>query len=249
MGQVDCAFRQVERVTVPVKGGLRLHKGAEERVSRREVRGCDIVPPHFPLIHRPHTGAEGLRQQLCAEADAQHRNLTLQRGLDALHLDPEVRVQFGLVGHLLEMTKASQVDAVIERDALPLLDGALATVEAGILSSLQPQNLRLRRGIRDIEQASHHPVYPLLFDPQTAGGLLAGVPADRAADCVEALHRCGYPDAAVIEVSSGRYAPYAMIAPMPILSVKNACPSAARTLPQVNLSQDGVNMNSTPAMK
>ncbi len=121
---------------------------------------------------------------------------------------------FGLVGHLLEMTKASQVDAVIERDALPLLDGALATVEAGILSSLQPQNLRLRRGIRDIEQASHHPVYPLLFDPQTAGGLLAGVPADRAADCIEALHRCGYPDAAVIgriEAQSEQLEPVSLV--------------------------------------
>ena len=105
---------------------------------------------------------------------------------------------FGLVGHLLEMTRASQVDAVIERDALPLLDGALATVEAGILSSLQPQNLRLRRGIRDIEQASRHPAYALLFDPQTAGGLLAGVPAENAAACLDALHRCGYPEAAII---------------------------------------------------
>jgi selenide,water dikinase len=105
---------------------------------------------------------------------------------------------FGLVGHLLEMTKASQVDAVIEREALPLLDGALAMVKAGILSSLQPQNLRLRRGIRDIERAADHPAYPLLFDPQTAGGLLAGVPADAAAGCIEALHQRGYPDAAII---------------------------------------------------
>ncbi|MCB1800215.1 MAG: selenide, water dikinase SelD [Gammaproteobacteria bacterium] len=105
---------------------------------------------------------------------------------------------FGIVGHLLEMTKASQVDAVINADAVPLLDGAMDTVAAGILSSLQPQNLRLRRGIRDIEQASRHPVYPLLFDPQTAGGLLAGVPAERTAECLDALHRAGYASAMVI---------------------------------------------------
>ena len=105
---------------------------------------------------------------------------------------------FGIVGHLLEMTKASQVDAVIDCDAVPLLDGAIETVKAGILSSLQPQNLRLRRGIRNIESASKNPVYPLLFDPQTAGGLLAGVPADRTSDCLAELHRRGYPDAVVI---------------------------------------------------
>ncbi len=105
---------------------------------------------------------------------------------------------FGLVGHLVEMTKASEVDAVLYRDTLPLLDGALDTVKAGILSSLQPANLRLRRAIRDIDSASQHPIYPLLFDPQTAGGLLAGVPSDRADDCVDALRRGGYPAAVII---------------------------------------------------
>jgi selenide,water dikinase len=121
---------------------------------------------------------------------------------------------FGLVGHLLEMTKASKVDAVIERDALPLLEGALATVRAGMLSSLQPQNLRLRRGIRDLETAARHPAYPLLFDPQTAGGLLAGVPGERAVDCVEALRRRGYPEATVIgrvEAPSDELAPITLI--------------------------------------
>ena len=105
---------------------------------------------------------------------------------------------FGIVGHLLEMTKASAVDAAIDGDAVPLLDGAIETVRAGILSSLQPQNLRLRRGIRDIESASKHPVYPLLFDPQTAGGLLAGIPAEQTDACLAELHRRGYPSAVVI---------------------------------------------------
>jgi len=105
---------------------------------------------------------------------------------------------FGLVGHLLEMNRASEVDIHLEPDALPLLDGALETVRAGILSSLQPQNLRLRRAIQDIEAASRHPAYPLLFDPQTAGGLLAGVPEARVNDCIDALRRCGYPQVAVI---------------------------------------------------
>jgi selenide,water dikinase len=105
---------------------------------------------------------------------------------------------FGLIGHLVEMTRASGVDAVIERESLPLLDGALETVKAGILSSLQPQNLRLRRAIRDIDAAARHPAYPLLFDPQTAGGLLAGVPAEQAGDCIKALQARGYRDAVII---------------------------------------------------
>ncbi len=110
---------------------------------------------------------------------------------------------FGLIGHLIEMTKASKVDATLFIDALPLLDGALNTVAAGILSSLQPQNLRLRRGIQNIESASKHPAFPLLFDPQTAGGLIAGVPADQVDDCIKGLKADGYAHAVIIgEISA-----------------------------------------------
>jgi selenide,water dikinase len=105
---------------------------------------------------------------------------------------------FGLLGHLVEMTKPSGVDAELELDALPLLEGARETAAAGILSSLQPANVRLRRALRNQEAALEHPVYPLLFDPQTAGGLLAGVPADRVESCLAGLRRLGYPHAAAI---------------------------------------------------
>jgi selenide,water dikinase len=105
---------------------------------------------------------------------------------------------FGIVGHLIEMTRASGVDAVLTMEAIPLLDGALETVRAGILSSLQPQNLRLRRAIQDVEQASKHPAFPLLFDPQTAGGLLAGVPKEQVSACLDELHASGYPEAVII---------------------------------------------------
>lgn len=105
---------------------------------------------------------------------------------------------FGLIGHLIEMTKASQVDASLYMDALPLLDGAIDTVAAGILSSLQPQNLRLRRAIKNIELSTKHPAFPLLFDPQTAGGLIAGVPSDQVDACIKALKKDGYYQAVVI---------------------------------------------------
>ena len=105
---------------------------------------------------------------------------------------------FGLVGHLVEMTRASRVDAVLNLDAIPWLDGALETVKAGILSSLQPQNLRLRRAIHDVEQSAKHPAFPLLFDPQTAGGLLAGVPNAKVSACIDELHALGYTDAVII---------------------------------------------------
>ena len=105
---------------------------------------------------------------------------------------------FGLLGHLVEMTRPSGVDAELQLSALPLLDGAVECVEAGIVSSLQPANVRLRRALRNAEDFVKDPRYPLLFDPQTAGGLLASVPADRAADCIRALKAAGYPQTAAI---------------------------------------------------
>jgi selenide, water dikinase len=105
---------------------------------------------------------------------------------------------FGLLGHLIEMTKPSGVDAELQLSALPLLDGALECVQAGIVSSLQPANVRLRRGLRNGQDFVNDPRYALLFDPQTAGGLLASVPAERAEACVAALQAAGYAHTAVI---------------------------------------------------
>jgi selenide,water dikinase len=105
---------------------------------------------------------------------------------------------FGLLGHLVEMTRPSGVDAEIDLTALPVLEGAEETVAAGILSSLQPANVRLRRALRNQQAMVDHPRYPLVFDPQTAGGLLASVPVDRAEACVQALRALGYPHTAVI---------------------------------------------------
>ncbi|MHB8453622.1 MAG: selenide, water dikinase SelD [Acidiferrobacterales bacterium] len=105
---------------------------------------------------------------------------------------------FGLLGHLLEMTRPSSVDAEIDLDNLPAIDGALEALTQGIFSSLQPENIRLRRAIRNLTEAARHTRYPLLFDPQTAGGMLAAVPKENAGACVAALHALGYVHSAVI---------------------------------------------------
>jgi len=105
---------------------------------------------------------------------------------------------FGLLGHLVEMVKAGNVDATIWLPGVPLLEGLHETMAAGIFSSLQPQNVRLRRAVRNLDAASTHPLYPILFDPQTAGGLLASVPSERAHACVAALRTAGYASAATV---------------------------------------------------
>ena len=115
----------------------------------------------------------------------------------AVHAATDV-TGFGLLGHLIEMVKASGVDATLQVAAVPLLDGARETLASGIVSSLQPQNVRLRRAIRNLAEAAKHPLYPMLFDPQTAGGLLASVPGPAAEACLAELRTEGYGQAALI---------------------------------------------------
>lgn len=102
---------------------------------------------------------------------------------------------FGLLGHLLEMLDASRVDAELDLGAIPALPGALELLDAGIASTLHPENARA--GARLVGAAKDART-ALLFDPQTAGGLLAGIPADRAEACVAALRGLGCPQAVVI---------------------------------------------------
>lgn len=99
---------------------------------------------------------------------------------------------FGLLGHLAGLVEASEVDAEIDLDAVPLLDGAEETMRIGIESTLQPENMRLSVHVANHEEVCGDRRYQLIYDPQTAGGIVAGVPADRADACVVALRERGY---------------------------------------------------------
>jgi selenide,water dikinase len=105
---------------------------------------------------------------------------------------------FGLAGHLYEMARASACGVELEIDRLPLYAGAAELAAAGIQSSLLPQNVRIRHAIEDHGRFAGDAAYPLIFDPQTAGGLLASVDEERAPACVEALDELGYDSARIV---------------------------------------------------
>ena len=105
---------------------------------------------------------------------------------------------FGLFGHLLEMIGDDRVTVRIDADALPVLDGAIESMRDGFASSLQPQNERAAQRADVAQELASHPHYPLLFDPQTAGGLLAAVPAAATDSCIQSLKALGYERSAVI---------------------------------------------------
>lgn len=112
---------------------------------------------------------------------------------------------FGLAGHLMEMLDASGTGAMIDAAALPAYDGARELLARGVVSTLHPGNVAMHEGLLETATCD-----PLLFDPQTAGGLLAGMPEARVADCLKALHQSGDNQACVIgsvtEESGGKLA-------------------------------------------
>ncbi|MDP3520156.1 MAG: selenide, water dikinase SelD [Hydrogenophaga sp.] len=105
---------------------------------------------------------------------------------------------FGLLGHLAEMVEPDAVRVVISMNALPVLAGALDCITNGFVSSLQQDNARHASLLSNPLQFSALPLYQLLFDPQTAGGLLASVPAFKVDACLADLHAAGYRSAACI---------------------------------------------------
>lgn len=88
--------------------------------------------------------------------------------------------------------------AVLDVAALRALPGALEVLDRGLRSTAHAENERAGRGIVVAPGAVVHPRLPLLYDPQTSGGLVLGVPAARAALALERLHAAGDDEAAII---------------------------------------------------
>lgn len=106
---------------------------------------------------------------------------------------------FGLIGHLQEMLLASRCSAFLALNAIPIMEGAQQCAQQGIQSTLYTANKQAAS--RYQYYTGQHPSYPLLFDPQTAGGLLAGIPAMRADECLKALSAAGYTAAQIGSVT------------------------------------------------
>jgi selenide,water dikinase len=104
---------------------------------------------------------------------------------------------FALLGHAWEMATASGVTIEIDASAVPLLDGALELAAAGILTSGDKTNREYIGDDIKIDAAVNKDLVKLLFDPQTAGGMLISISAGQAARLLERLVE-NYPVAQVI---------------------------------------------------
>ena len=132
------------------------------------------------------------------------RSMTAGQSAAAARLAPVARAMtdvtgFGLAGHLSGMLRASGVAGEIALDRVPVFAGAVEAAARGHRSSLWSAN---RAGAGPVEGAEGARG-DLLFDPQTAGGLLAAVPGDAADDLVAGLRDDGYAAARIGDVIEG----------------------------------------------
>jgi selenide,water dikinase len=105
---------------------------------------------------------------------------------------------FGLAGHLFEMLAASGVAAALELAALPTLPGSIELAALGERSTFHLENERVITDMDLSGEVARDARVPLLFDPQTSGGLLFGVEPSDAANTIARLHESGNDQAAII---------------------------------------------------
>ena len=108
---------------------------------------------------------------------------------------------FGLIGHLREMLLASDnVGAQLDAKNLPLLEGALPSARAGHIPGGLKANREFAECVVDYREALPEELRAVLFDPQTAGGLLISVAAEAGAKLRQLLEHAGVPAAEIGEI-------------------------------------------------
>jgi cysteine desulfurase len=105
---------------------------------------------------------------------------------------------FGLLGHLIEMTKGSGVSAQIFSVNIPILPGVVSSAMAGMVPGGSTANREFVAS--HVNWANEIPDYlkDILCDAQTSGGLLIAIPQEASDDFITKLQQCAYSEATVI---------------------------------------------------
>jgi len=121
--------------------------------------------------------------------------------LFAVHAMTDV-TGFGLIGHAREIALASSVSLRLHANRIPLLEGALECVRAGHIPGGLKANREFAECVVGYEDGVSDEVKTILFDPQTAGGLLISVAPEDAIELTQALTAAGVPAVEIGEVLS-----------------------------------------------
>ena len=118
---------------------------------------------------------------------------------------------FGLAGHLLEIARGSDLDAMLSLDRCPVLPGVMDLIDQGYFTGASTRNWQGYGADVVLSDALGEREQILLTDPQTSGGLLACVAPDAAPEVLRQFHDAGFGMAQVIGEMRPRQEKRAMV--------------------------------------
>jgi selenide,water dikinase len=107
---------------------------------------------------------------------------------------------FGMIGHAREIALASNVSLRLYASRIPLLEGAMECVRAGHIPGGLKANREFAECVVGYGEGISEEIKTILFDPQTAGGLLVSVGPEDATELTRALNAAGVPAIEIGEV-------------------------------------------------
>ena len=107
---------------------------------------------------------------------------------------------FGLIGHAREMALASKVSLLFRLSQIPLIEGALDCIRVGSIPGGLKNNRDFAECVVGYEEGIAEELKTILYDPQTAGGLLIAVAPESSPDLIRALNGAGVPAVEIGEV-------------------------------------------------
>lgn len=175
------------------KGGLR--PGDHLVLTKRLGTGVITTALRAGVAQAPHVAA--------AIASMTRLNRAPSRAAVSTGLQGATDVTgFGLLGHALEMARASDVCLAIDQSSLPWLDGARAYARDGYLPGGAGRNRDYVQEFVEIDGDVPRDVVDLLYDPETSGGLLLGVPSEKLPPLEDGLASTGQPWAVIGSVET-----------------------------------------------
>ena len=120
----------------------------------------------------------------------QARQQSASRGRWAVHALTDI-TGFGLIGHVRELALGSNVSVQLLSENIPLLPGAIECVRAGYIPGGLKANREFAECVVEYQSEISEELKTLLFDPQTAGGLLISVSDRHLEALLQELRKAG----------------------------------------------------------
>ena len=125
------------------------------------------------------------------------RTMELMTEIPDVHACTDI-TGFGFLGHTCEMVEGSDVGVQVYASAVPYFPGIRELVEMGVVPGGLYRNKTFRMNMIEVDPSCPNWLIDILFDPQTAGGLLISLPSEQAEALIKKMHAEGVEEAAIV---------------------------------------------------